>query len=224
MNLGVIVAGGAGTRLEQGVPKAQVMLAGETLLDRAIATLAAVCNPIVTVTPRSRRPELLPSGGASLEWTEDAAGGEGPLSGLVAGLAAEPFDRAVVLGVDFPFVRAALLEALLAELDAFGAPAVIPIPDGVPQPLVAAYSRRAARALGEAFARGERSVTRAVMALGPQLLGDDRLRALDGGLENFFNLNTPEDLAAAERRITRRPGRRRQAPRAARRARGPDPV
>jgi len=200
MDLGVIVAGGAGTRLGAGVPKARVVLAGETLLERAIRTVAAVCDPIVTVTPRDRRPEAR----TNVEWVEDAPDGGGPLSGMVAGLAAEAYGRAIVLGVDFPFVRPSFLRSLLAALDASGAAAVIPAPAGIPQPLVAAFAPRAAAVFAAAHARGERSPSRAMMALDPHILTDDVLVTLDGGLENLMNLNTPEDLAAAERTLAAR--------------------
>jgi molybdopterin-guanine dinucleotide biosynthesis protein A len=214
MDLGVIVAGGAGTRLGAGVPKARAVLAGETLLERAIRILAAVCDPIVTVTPRDRRPADVVTA-SDVGWIEDAPDGGGPLSGIVAGLAAEDYRRAIVLGVDFPFVRPSFLRTLLAELDASGAAAVIPAPSGIPQPLVAAFAPRAAEVFAAAHARGERSPSRAMMALDPRLLTDDFLMTLDGGLENLMNLNTPEDLAAAERTLASR-----NAARAARRRSG----
>ncbi len=197
-DLGVIVAGGAGARLGAGVPKAQAMLAGETLLERAIATLAAVCDPIVVVTPGDRRPDT------TVKWVEDAEPLAGPLAGLVAGLRSEPYTRALVVGVDFPLLCAGFLAALLDELDASGAPAVLTAPGGTPQPLLAAFAPRAAAELERALERGERSVTRAVMELGPRVLDDTRLAAMAGGFENLVNVNTPEDLAAVERTLQQR--------------------
>ena len=67
--------------------------------------------------------------------------------------------------------------------------------------LAAAYRPAALAALTAALERGERALTPAVLALRPRLLTDPELERLEGGLENFFNLNTPEDLAAAERRL-----------------------
>jgi molybdopterin-guanine dinucleotide biosynthesis protein A len=44
-----------------------------------------------------------------------------------------------------------------------------------------------------------------VLDLKPRLLGDAELEGLEGGLDNFFNLNTRDDLAAAERRVASAP-------------------
>ncbi len=133
----------------------------------------------------------------------DWPGAEGPLAGLAAGLAARPFERALVLGVDFPLMRPAALAALAAWTGP--EPVLLPAPGGIPQPLAAAYRPAAAPALIAALERGERTLTRAVMALGPRLLADAELERLEGGLENFFNLNTPDDFAAAGRRLASAP-------------------
>ncbi|HEV2105150.1 MAG TPA: NTP transferase domain-containing protein, partial [Candidatus Eisenbacteria bacterium] len=49
--LGVLLAGGRGARLGAGGPKALATLAGRTLLSRAHAILAAVCDAVVVVAP-----------------------------------------------------------------------------------------------------------------------------------------------------------------------------
>ena len=209
--LGVLVAGGVGSRLGLGVPKALVRLGGETLLARSIATLAAVCDEVVVTAPASLAPTLAPEiapapGGTRahrIGFRADAASGRGgPLAGLVSGLAGAAFDRVVVLGVDLPFMRSALLAALTARLA--GHHAVVPMPGGIPQPLAAAYAGEACAILAGAFAAGERAPTRALASLDVLSLDDDQLVRLPGGLDNFFNLNTSADLAEAERRLATR--------------------
>lgn len=49
--LGVLLAGGHGTRLGAGIPKALVTLGSETLLARARRTLDAVCDECVVCAP-----------------------------------------------------------------------------------------------------------------------------------------------------------------------------
>ncbi len=196
--LGVLLAGGAGSRLGSGVPKPEFVVHGLTLRERALATLAAACDRVVIVTPRDRRPDVI----GESAWIEDQ--GDGPLSGIVAGLTADTFDRALVLGVDFPLVRPALLLALLDELTQSRAPAVMCAPGGIPQPLVAALSPAAADALRDAFAAGERSVTRAMVAMGAAMVGDDFVIAHGGGPAALMNVNTPEDAAAAQRALAER--------------------
>ncbi len=189
--LGVLVADGRGARLSLGMPKALARVGGRTLLERALETLRAACDEIVVAAPAGLHLPVPPEARA-----DDVTGIEGPLSGVVAGLAARPFARALVLGVDFPLLRPALLRSLADRLGDHAA--AVPAPGGIPQPLAAAYAPRAAAALAERLAAGERAVTVAVLALEPLLVGDAELARLEGGVESFFNFNTPEDRARAE--------------------------
>ena len=190
--LGVIVAGGRGVRLGLGRPKAFAEVGGMTLLARAEEVLGALCDEIVIAAPADVA--LPPHRSARVA---DATADGVPLAGLVAGLSARPFGRAVALGVDFPRMRPGMLAALLARLGRRAA--VIPAPGGVPQPLAAVYAPGAAARLRASLAGGERAVTAAALALGPVILGEDELARLDGGSACFFNLNTPADLAEAGR-------------------------
>ncbi len=196
---GILLAGGAGSRLGSGAPKADFVLRGMTLRDRALSTLAAVCDEIVIVSPRSRAPADAVEGA---RWVEDE--GVGPLSGIVAGLNAAAFDRAIVLAVDFPMVRPELFHALLDQLDRKSASAVMCSTAGIPQPLVAVFAPAAAGALHDAFEAGERSITRAMVVLGAVIVGDEFVAAHGGGPDELLNVNTKEDAAAAERALAER--------------------
>lgn len=201
--LGVLVAGGAGTRL--GTAKALVRVGGPTLLQRGAATLAVICDEVVVAAPADLTlPEAagLGPGAAPLARVFDPPGASGPLVGVVAGLSSRAFERAVVLAVDLPFATSAALAALLGRLG--GHDAIVPAPGGIPQPLAAAYAAKASPVLAERLQMGERSLTRALSSLDVVWLDDGALARLPGGLENFFNLNTPDDLAEAERRLAGR--------------------
>ncbi|HTO90777.1 MAG TPA: molybdenum cofactor guanylyltransferase [Candidatus Sulfotelmatobacter sp.] len=193
--LGILLAGGRGSRLAQGSPKAKVLLEGETLFERAARELSAVCDEVVVVLPEDF--ELA----TSLPRVNDLIAAGGPLSALVAGLEARAFERALALGVDFPRLTASKLTRLLAAHGDH--PATVPAPGGRPQPLTAVYSRTARLPLRQAFESGARAVTPAVMALGPRMLADHELRALGLAPGDFADLDRPEDLAAFESRARR---------------------
>ena len=78
---------------------------------------------------------------------------------------------------------------------------MVPEPGGRPQPLFAAYAAAAREPLARALERGEDALVPAVMALDPVRLGNRELEALEGGLENFLNVNLPTDLTEARRRL-----------------------
>ena len=193
--LGVIVAGGRGVRLGHGQPKAFAEVGGMTLLARAEAALSGLCDEVVIAAPLGLA--LPPHHFAHVADATDAAV---PLAGLVAGLSARELGRAVALGVDFPLMRNEMIAALLSRLGTRAA--VIPAPGGIPQPLAAAYAPAAVAPLALALSHGERAVTAATLALDPVIVGDGELSRLEGGCDCFFNLNTPHDLAEAERRLS----------------------
>jgi len=97
--LGVLVAGGRGRRLPGAGPKALLELGGLTLLERARRARRGVRRG----DRRGARDLALPVPAA--QRVADRPGTVGPLAGIVAGLSARPFERALVLGVDFPFMR-----------------------------------------------------------------------------------------------------------------------
>jgi molybdopterin-guanine dinucleotide biosynthesis protein A len=190
--LGILLAGGRGSRLGLGAPKALAPWAGGTLLSHALATLRATCDDVVVSAPRDL---ALPVPGGMR--ADDPPGAAGPLAGLVAGLAARPWSRALALGVDLPLVGAALLRALGERLGE--APALVPAPGGRAQPLAAWYAPAALAPLAAALARGERALVPAVAALAPRYADDAALAALGAGPLEFLNVNTPADLAEAAR-------------------------
>ena len=74
-------------------------------------------------------------------------------------------------------------------------------PPGHAGPLAAWYTARTLAPLAAALASGERSATRAALALAPTLVDDGVLATLPGGLDAWLNVNTPAELAEAERRL-----------------------
>jgi molybdopterin-guanine dinucleotide biosynthesis protein A len=187
--LGVLLAGGRGTRLGLEGPKALVVARGRTLLEHARAALAPVCDEVVIVAPRSMD---LPV--AASERVGDAVDGAGPLSALVAGLEARAFERALALAVDLPLLTSDALARLLAlHRDDV---ATVPRIGGELQPLAAVYAPAAAAALRAALAAGQRALVPTVRGLGPRLLDDRELAAAGLAPAAFADVDTRADLDA----------------------------
>jgi len=189
--LGVLLAGGRGTRLAAGVPKALVECAGRTLLERASELLVRMCDELVVVAPEAM---ALPV--SARNRVADPPGGFGPLAALVAGLHARDHAEALVLAVDMPLLGADALARLRASRG--DALAVVARPNGVAQPLAAWYSMEARDTLATALREGERSVIAAVERLSPKWVEDDTLIGWPGGRGAWSNVNTREELAMAE--------------------------
>jgi molybdopterin-guanine dinucleotide biosynthesis protein A len=205
--LGVVLAGGRGSRLGGAKPTAE--LAGRPLISYPLAALAeAGLETVVVLKPGtdlggrplaratclgSTRP---PAGEGGVAVLFEPAEPVHPLAGIVAAL--RETDRPlVVIGCDFPFVPPALVRALADAPD----PLVVPAPGDQSQPLVARWTPALLPALEDALDR-EEPLRRTVAALSPRLLGDAEFAPFGDPTRVFFNVNTPADLRRAERAVS----------------------
>lgn len=178
---GVVLAGGAGTRL--GRPKATVVVRGRTLAERAVDLLRTRCDPVIVV---SRPGVPLPSLDVAVVF--DRTGVRGPMNALATGLAAVDTDDVLVLACDLPFTGPVLDRLLAAPVGT-----AVAARDDRLQPLCARYPRvptlEACRKLG---AQGVRRMTSLLLTLDAT--------SIAAGADELFNVNTPSDLDAARRR------------------------
>lgn len=185
----LVMAGGDSQRM--GCDKTQLLLGDRTLLQRVIAIVQPIF-PQVLVSVRQHRPEI------GLPQVCDEYPCAGPLAGLCAGLAQAGTPWIFAVASDMPFVQPALIERL-AQRRA-GYQAVVPVVHGHPQPLTAFYSASGLdqmRALLEA--EGRRSLRAALEQLNVCYVDESDLLKSDSGLRSFFDLDTPQDVAAARR-------------------------
>jgi molybdopterin-guanine dinucleotide biosynthesis protein A len=181
-----VLAGGAGSRL--GRPKATALLAGRPLISYPLAALeAAGLRPVVVAKPDTELPPL-----DREPWLE-GAGPRHPLVGIL-----EALDRAggtvLACACDMPFVTA----ELAGWLASLRAPLVVPRAGGRAHPLLARYAPDLTDSLAAALA-GERPLAAAVEAIGPRYVGEHELRRFGDPERLLANVNTPDDLARAER-------------------------
>ena len=173
---GVVLAGGRSERM--GTDKALLVIDGQRLIDRAVATLAGCCE-LVVVASGSRM-----IGGLSVAQITDDVADAGPLGGILAAMACAPTQLLAVVAVDMPQASCGVLKTLAQRWG--GEAAVVPIVQGRAQPLHAVWSAAAAAHLRALVEAGERRVVAAADILGAKLV------ELDGDFAH--NLNRPEDL------------------------------
>ncbi|MCA0929886.1 molybdenum cofactor guanylyltransferase MobA [Ruegeria profundi] len=205
--LGVILAGGLATRMGGG-DKGLLQIGGRSLLSHVVDRLAPQVEGLALNAngdPERFRDLGLPVVSDSIE------GYAGPLAGVLAGLDwahSQGADRIVTAAADTPFFPCDLVACLCQAAEGQG------------YPLVLATTPR--RADEELKSGGGRGVNRhPTFGLWPVALRDDLRTSLNDGLRKvvlwtdrhngrealfsaepfdpFFNVNTPEDLALAEK-------------------------
>lgn len=189
---GVILAGGTGQRLG-GADKALLRLGGQPLAARAVDRFA----PQVDRLALSANGDPARLAFLGLPVLPDPGPSQGPLSGILAALDwAAPLGATALVStaVDVPFLPGDLVPrlCLAAEASARGA-AFVQTADQ-PHPTCALWPLTARDALRAFLASGEKPRIRAFAAT-----LDARPAAF--AAEEFANLNTPQDIAAAEARL-----------------------
>jgi molybdenum cofactor guanylyltransferase len=180
--LGVVLAGGAATRL--GGAKATLELGGRPLIAYPLAAFAQAGIEAVVVAKRDTG--LPPLDVPRLTEPDEPTH---PLLGLVTGLAHAGGRPIVTSPCDTPFVTPALLTSLAAT------PTTAAVHDGRRlHPLLARYQPDDLPALQRGLAESA-SATSTAESLAPA--------AIEADPALTFNVNTPEDLAYAASIVTR---------------------
>jgi molybdopterin-guanine dinucleotide biosynthesis protein A len=169
-----------------GRDKALLPWGGATLLAHALARLRLVCAEVAVLA--GAEPRYLDAGAPVLT---DVAPAGGPLAGLVAALDHARHERVLLLAVDVPFAPPELLRHLLDG--AVEADAVVPMADGLPQPLCAAYRRACAAAARRRLEAGERRMTSFWQDVRVREVSPAELAAFGDPSSLLRNLNTPQD-------------------------------
>ena len=184
-----VLAGGQATRFG-GRDKSALLIEGQTIRDRQIATLSTIADEILIVGGRNSDRHTAP------RFIADVIPGCGPMGGVHAALTAAVHDAVFVVACDMPFITAPFA-AFLLDLS-HDADLVIPRTDRGYHPLCAVYTR----ACLDPVAR--RLAARALTMIG--LLDDVRVRIVAAEeIERFgdrerllANVNTPADYAGLD--------------------------
>ena len=200
----VVLAGGRSSRF--GSNKALQPLTGEPLIQRVIQRISRVVGETIVVIGRSESAcEYRGFVGRGVRVVNDHREGKNPLIGIVSGLAAARFDYVAIVACDVPFVKGEVIELLFKR--ALNADAAIP-----------RWNRQRIEPLQSVY-RKSTTLDAALKTLVPSNLSiehmirklrhvnyvsvEDEIANIDHDLNTFFNINTKEDFAAAERMMGR---------------------
>ncbi|WP_372602886.1 molybdenum cofactor guanylyltransferase MobA [Actibacterium sp.] len=194
--IGLILAGGQASRMG-GRDKALLPLAGRPLLAHVLDRLE----------PQVARVALSAAGDAArferfgLPVLKDAGNDPaGPLAGILAGLefaATQGADHIVTVAVDTPFFPGDLVPQLLLAAESAGTPIALAASHGNLHPVFGLWPVALRDDLRAALAAGTRRVR-----VWAQDQGMARAEFPAPGLDPFFNINTPDDLAQAQALLT----------------------
>ena len=193
-----------------GGEKALVRLGGATLLERVLTAARPLGLPVRVIAGTAPSSQLRAAAAtASVPGTTcDRYPGQGPLGGLLTAFEIDSPERVLALACDLPFLTAPLLQFLLEQSEA-DCDAAVPEDRSGLQPLCAVYRGTCRPLLEQALAGGNLGVAAFARSLRLRLLRPVEYARLDPHGMAFANVNTPEDLAAAERFLGRT---KRQAP------------
>ena len=195
---GVILAGGLATRMGGG-DKALLSLSGRTLLERVIDRLRPQVGPLALNA--NGDPARFAAFGLPV-LADTVEGFAGPLAGILAGLRwaeAQGCTHVASAAADTPFFPADLVERLAEAARAEGQPIALAATQDPERglsdhPTFGLWPVALADDLEDWLRSGERKVV-----VWTRRHGAARAVFEDAGAYPFFNVNTPEDVAEAER-------------------------
>jgi len=185
---GLILAGGRGARMQEA-DKGWLMLAGQPLIAHVARRLAPQVQALLISA--NRNADRYAGYGRVL--ADDPAFGDwsGPLAGVLAGLTAWQGEWLVVAPCDTPFLPQDMAGRLIAAARACRAPLAVARAAGRRHSVCMALRTSLRDDLRDYLQGGDRKVG----------LWQSRVGGIEVGFDDtphaFFNINTPDDLAAA---------------------------
>jgi molybdopterin-guanine dinucleotide biosynthesis protein A len=185
-----ILAGGQARRFG-GRDKSRLVIEGRAIILRQLDVLRRVAGDVFVVASDAERFADL-----GLAVHADRIPNRGPIGGLHTAIDMSPVDRVIVVACDLPFLDAALL-ARLVELAAAHDGAWVRSPRGV-EPLVACYTRQAARPIQAAIDAGRLRLGDLAGRLDMAEIAGPALAAFGPPGRLLANVNTPDEYAQVQ--------------------------
>jgi molybdopterin-guanine dinucleotide biosynthesis protein A len=192
----VVQAGGQSSRM--GEDKALKPFLGRPLIQRVIDRMTPIADEIIVTTNRPAEYEFL-----NLRLVPDLRPGRGALGGLYTAIASAASPLVAVVACDMPFASSTLFEGALKLMVEEGADVVIAKTDEGYEPIHALYRRETCLPAIESAIDAD---LWKVIAWFPQvkvrILTTEEVRRYDPSGLSFWNVNTPQEFAEAEKIAT----------------------
>jgi len=185
MLTGSVLAGGKSVRY--GRNKALEVFHGKGLIEHAVESLRAVCDPVLVVAN-----DLTPYLHIRATLVQDVICDQGPLGGIYTALLFSPHNWALVKATDMPFLAQELVKKMYSSREGYDV--VAPMLNERYEPLLALYSRRCLPAIAAALERGDRKITAFFRKVKVRELSEADWRMADPNGLSFKNVNTPENF------------------------------
>jgi len=184
-----ILAGGRARRFG-GEQKGILRIGGVRIIDRQVAVLRAIADPVFVVAP-----DPDPFADLGLEVTPDIIPGCGALGGIYTAIVRSPRDRTIVVACDMPFLSAALLRYMVERDDG---DLVIPRSRRGHEPLCAVYGSACGAPIRRRIDEGALQASQLPEGVTVVEIGPEIIERYDPDDLMFVNVNTPHDYARAQ--------------------------
>lgn len=189
---GFVLAGGESRRM--GRAKSELVLGGETTLERQIRVLRAVCRSVTVIGI----PQSVP--GLNAPAWPDELPGRGPAGGIYTALLHARTEFSLIVGCDLPFVDARFLRFLVERALDDAADVTVPeARDFRIQPVCAVYRRRALAAVRSSLNAGLNKTQDLIRRLRPRVISWREIARAGFSPRVLANMNAPEEYEAARR-------------------------
>jgi molybdopterin-guanine dinucleotide biosynthesis protein A len=186
---GVVLAGGKSSRM--GESKPGIVLGGMTLLERAVEKLRPIFPRIIIVASPDDDYSI-----PGAEIINDRVPGYGSLMGIYTALM-HARESIFAVACDMPFINIELIGYMIEHSDDWDV--VVPRPGEHYEPLHAIYSPACIPFMEELINKDARKIIDFYPRARVLEIEEDVLKEFDPEGISFFNINSPEDLARAEK-------------------------
>jgi len=190
----IILAGGRSSRL--GREKLAEVIAGKSLIERAISRLSALSQEIlIVISQKQARSSLSSYTYPEAKTVVDLYPETGSLIGIYTGLVHSSNFLNLVVACDMPFLNLELLRYMVKVAPGFDV--VVPGIGDKMEPLHAVYSKNCIKPMEDLIKQGNLKVTGFFDSVKVRYVGEEELDRFDPEHLSFFNINTETDLKRA---------------------------